>query len=139
MRARHILVETEEEAEQALDRLRAGEVFTDVAREVSQDPGSAQHGGDLGWFGRGQMVPSFEDAAFALQPGELSEPISSTFGYHIIQVEERDPARELSPETLSQREAAASQQWLAEQRASEGVERLYSAEELDALLASQGS
>jgi len=106
---------------------------------MSQDPGSAQQGGDLGWFGRGQMVPSFEDAAFALEPGELSQPISSTFGYHIIRVEDRDPARELSPQTLSQREAVAFQQWLAEQRAGEGVKRLYSAEELDALLASEES
>ncbi len=63
-----------------------GEDFEAVAKEVSEDPGSAPQGGDLGCFGKGQMVPEFEEAAFALEPGQISEPIKTDFGYHLIQV-----------------------------------------------------
>jgi parvulin-like peptidyl-prolyl isomerase len=69
-------------------RIEAGEAFADVAQEVSEDPGSAANGGDLGWFGRGQMVPEFEEAAFSLKVGELSQPIKTDFGYHLILVDE---------------------------------------------------
>lgn len=131
--ARHILVDTEEEAQDVLGRLQAGETFTDVAKELSKDPGSGDQGGDLGWFGRGQMVPPFEEAAFALQPGEVSQPVSSTFGYHIIRVEERDTDHLVDPDVLSQRQTSFLQEWLTEQRVSEEVERLYSGEELEAL------
>ncbi len=135
--ARHILVDTEEEAQKVLSRLQGGETFTDLAKEASEDPGSGDQGGDLGWFGRGRMVPTFEEAAFALQPGEVSQPISSTFGYHIIQVEERDPNREIDPDTLAQQRTSFFEEWLSEQLTADGVERLYSDEELEALATAQ--
>jgi hypothetical protein len=87
--ARHILVATEEEAKQVLARLAAGEDFAAVAAEVSLDKASGQNGGDLGWFGRGQMVAPFEEAAFALEVNQLSQPIKTDYGYHIIQVLEK--------------------------------------------------
>ncbi len=67
----------------------AGADFAELAREYSQDPSAAQNGGDLGWFGQGQMVGPFEKAAYALQPGEISPPVKSPFGYHIIKLHER--------------------------------------------------
>lgn len=69
--------------------LKAGADFEELAKKVSQDPGSAKRGGMLGWFARNQMVKEFEDAAFALQPGEMSQPIQSPFGWHIILMKER--------------------------------------------------
>jgi peptidyl-prolyl cis-trans isomerase C len=90
VKARHILVKTEEEAEAIIKRLDAGESFEDIAKEVSTDPGSGANGGDLGWFGPGQMVPEFEQAAFALEVGAHSkEPVQSQFGWHIIKVEDK--------------------------------------------------
>ncbi|WP_395665223.1 peptidylprolyl isomerase [Methylocella sp.] len=84
--ARHILVPTEEEAKAVLKRLKGGEDFAKVAKEVSKDPGA--EGGDLGWFSKDKMVPEFADAAFKLQkPGDLSEPVKSSFGWHVIKLE----------------------------------------------------
>lgn len=76
-------------AEDVLRRARAGESFEKLAQEYSADPSNKNKGGDLGWFGRGRMVKAFEDAAFSLQPGQISEVIETEFGYHIIKVEER--------------------------------------------------
>lgn len=87
--ARHILFPTDQRAaaEQTLARLRAGELdFATAARGLSQDPGSAQRGGDLGWFGRGQMVAPFEAAVFGAAPGQLVGPVETQFGWHVIQV-----------------------------------------------------
>ena len=77
----------------ARKRIVAGEKFAKVAAELSQDPGSAKSGGDLGFFTRGTMDPAFEDAAFSLKTGTLSEPVQSTFGWHIIEVLDRDTLR----------------------------------------------
>lgn len=85
--ARHILVEKEEDAKKALARVKGGEDFAKVATELSKDPGAK--GGDLGWFTKDRMVPEFADAAFRLEPGQLSEPVKSQFGWHVIKVEEK--------------------------------------------------
>lgn len=87
--ARHILVETEEEARDLLEQIRRGADFGKVAGKHSRDPGSRANGGQLGAFTRGQMVPSFEKAAFTVAIGEISEPVQSRFGWHLIKVEKR--------------------------------------------------
>lgn len=104
-RARHILVKLEEgaddaavaaaqkKAEDLVKRLRAGEDFAKLAKEFSADPGSAAEGGDLGLFGKGMMVPEFETATFALKKDEISDPVRSPFGFHIIQVTEIQAAK----------------------------------------------
>jgi peptidyl-prolyl cis-trans isomerase C len=90
VRARHILVETEDEAKALIAQIRGGGDFEAIAKEKSKDPGGARNGGDLGFFTKGQMVPEFADAAFAMQAGQLSAaPVKSQFGWHIIKVEER--------------------------------------------------
>ena len=85
--ARHILVATEAEAKEVAERLKKGEDFATVAKEKSKDTGA--EGGDLGFFARGQMLKPFEDAAFALEVGQISEPVQTQFGWHIIKVEEK--------------------------------------------------
>jgi peptidyl-prolyl cis-trans isomerase C len=85
--ARHILVATEAEAKEIQERLKKGEDFATVAKEKSKDPSA--EGGDLGFFGRGQMLKPFEDAAFSLKEGEISNPVQTQFGWHIIKVEEK--------------------------------------------------
>jgi peptidyl-prolyl cis-trans isomerase C len=86
--ARHILVETEDEAKAVADELKKGADFADLAKKKSKDPG-ASDGGDLGFFTKEQMVPEFSSVAFALEPGKISDPVKSQFGWHIIKVEEK--------------------------------------------------
>jgi peptidyl-prolyl cis-trans isomerase D len=85
---------TQKKAEATRQRLAAGADFAALARELSDDPGSKEKGGDLGFFQRGQMVPAFEQAAFSLEPGKISEPLRTDFGVHILKVEERRPAED---------------------------------------------
>ena len=96
VRARHILVTTQGKETEARElvsniqqRLRAGENFGELARQYSEDPGSGRKGGDLGWFGPGTMVPSFQDAAFGARVGEVVGPVESSFGFHLIEVTHR--------------------------------------------------
>lgn len=83
IRASHILVEKQSQALKVLEELKAGGDFRELARKYSTCP-SGKRGGDLGQFGRGQMVRELEQAAFALKQGEVSEPVKSQFGYHVI-------------------------------------------------------
>jgi len=119
--ARHILLEDEATAAAVLARLKAGEDFGAVAKEVSTDTGSGPLGGDLGWFGRGRMVAPFEEAAFSLPVGQVSEPVLSDFGYHIIQVIARQE-RPLTADEYSQARDKALTDWLASAREEYGVE-----------------
>lgn len=89
LRARHILVEKKEEADELVTKIKAGGDFAALAKEKSKDTGSGANGGDLGFFGKGQMVKPFEDAAMALKAGEVSAPVQSQFGWHIIKMEEK--------------------------------------------------
>ncbi|QAA77060.1 MAG: hypothetical protein BIP78_1294 [Candidatus Bipolaricaulis sibiricus] len=119
--ASHILVATEEEAQAILDELAAGADFAELARTRSTDPGSGARGGQLGWFGRGVMVPEFEEAAFALEVGETSGIVQSQFGFHIIRVTDRRAATEpefadiadrVRRDLESERTTEAFQTWL---------------------------
>lgn len=107
-------------------KVGAGEDFAALAEQFSDDPGSAAEGGELGWFARGQgLVTEFEDAAFQLQAGEVSQPVKTQFGYHLIKVEERDPARALDTYTLEQKKYEAYQAWLTDLRAAAKVDRTW--------------
>jgi len=104
IRVRHILIRVESganeeekkkskvKAEEVLAKLTKGEDFAKLAAEVSDDPGTKSKGGDLDFFPRGTMIPAFEDAAFALKPGELSKAVETEFGYHLIKLEEKKDA-----------------------------------------------
>jgi len=87
--ARHILVEDEVQAKAVVERLKKGEDFAKVAAELSKDPGSGKEGGDLGWFTKDRMVPEFAEAAFKLQKGQVSDPVKSQFGWHVIKLEDK--------------------------------------------------
>jgi foldase protein PrsA len=89
VKASHILVEDEETAKDLIAQLKDGADFAELAKKHSTDPGSKENGGDLGFFTRGKMVPEFEAAAFSLKKGELSEPVQSQHGWHIIKVEDQ--------------------------------------------------
>jgi parvulin-like peptidyl-prolyl isomerase len=114
--ARHILVDDEEGARKAIERIKGGETFEAVASDVSKDTSNKDQGGDLGWFGRGAMVAPFEEAAFGLERGELSEPIQTQFGYHVIEVLDKDDARPIAEPALFQARDQNLRQWLAGER-----------------------
>ena len=138
-RARHILVRTDdqmgdEDAQgllvELLKRIEAGEAFADLAREHSQDPGSAPDGGDLGWTAPGLLVPAFQEVMDGLEPDEISEPFPTQFGWHIVQVEDRrvrditdERRRERIAEQIYQRKSQeALEQWLRRLREEAYVE-----------------
>jgi peptidyl-prolyl cis-trans isomerase C len=98
--AKHILVDDEAEAKKIIAQLKGGADFAALAKQYSKDPGASQQGGDLGFFKKDEMVPEFASAAFALQPGQMSqEPVHSQFGWHVIQVVER---RRVQPPDFAQ-------------------------------------
>lgn len=93
VKASHILVDSETKAQEVESKLAAGADFAEMAKEYSIDPGSKDNGGELGFFGKGDMVPEFENVAFSLEAGKISDPVKTQFGYHIIKVEEKQPAK----------------------------------------------
>jgi peptidyl-prolyl cis-trans isomerase C len=88
VRARHILVDSEDKAKEVIVKLKAGGDFAALAKEFSKDPGAAE-GGDLGYFTKDQMVAEFADAAFKMKVGDISDPVKSQFGWHVIKLEDR--------------------------------------------------
>ncbi len=107
VRARHILVATEDEAKAVKAELEGGKPFEVLAMEKTTDPSGKQNGGDLGFFSKGMMVPEFEAVAFTLEPGKISDPVKSQFGWHIIKVEEK---RMSAPQPLEQMQQQLGQQ-----------------------------
>jgi len=93
--ASHILVEDEATAKVVSEKLASGEDFAEMAKEYSTDPGSAENGGDLGFFDRGKMVPAFEEVAFSSEIDSISEPVPSQFGYHIIRVNDKKTVQDM--------------------------------------------
>ena len=108
--ARHILVEDEETAKELIEKLNAGEEWDALAAEYSKDTGNKDQGGALGWFGRDVMVSEFEDAAFALEPGEISEPVKSSFGWHIIASDGKE-IRPMEDEALQAAQSEVYDEW----------------------------
>ncbi|MCA9880750.1 MAG: peptidylprolyl isomerase, partial [Thermomicrobiales bacterium] len=119
--AAHILLATQQAADEARARIEAGEDFGDVARAVSTDPGTAANGGDLGWFTHQEMVPAFADAAFSLPVGDISQPVASEFGWHLIKVFERADDHPLTNAQITRLQDAAVSAWLEQERATLGV------------------
>ncbi len=113
IKASHILVKTEDEANKIYESLKKGANFAELAKKNSIDPGSAKNGGDLGFFSKGQMVPEFEAAAAKLKVGEISQPVKTKYGYHIIKVTDKKLGKPIEFDKvkglLSQRVAAEKQ------------------------------
>lgn len=127
-RVRHIMVATEDEAKQVKARLDAGEDFAALAKELSLDTGSALDGGDLGWFPEGVMVSAFNDAAFSLDVGKISDPVQSSFGWHVMEVLAREE-RELEPQYLTNAQNQAYDNWLKDARAAADIQDLWTTDD----------
>jgi peptidyl-prolyl cis-trans isomerase C len=128
VRARHILVETEDEAKAILEQIKAGADFATLAKEKSKDPGAAD-GGDLGWFSKEQMVPQFAEVAFKMYPGQVSNPVKTQFGWHIIKLEDRRTKQPPEFEKVREQIEAflarkAQTEYIAKLRQAAKVERL---------------
>ncbi|RJF76118.1 peptidylprolyl isomerase [Rhodopseudomonas palustris] len=128
VRARHILVETEDEAKAIAEELKKGADFAELAKKKSKDPG-ASDGGDLGFFTKDQMVPEFSAVAFSLEPGKISDPVKSQFGWHIIKVEEKRNRQaptfdQVKPQIEQYVTRKAQSDYVAQLRQSAKVERL---------------
>ncbi len=134
VRARHVLVETEDEAKAVLEEIKGGADFATLAKEKSKDPGAAE-GGDLGYFTKEQMVPEFADVAFKMYVGQISNPVKTQFGWHIIKLEDRrskqppefEKVRDQIEAFLSRK---AQTDFIAKLRQSAKIERLDKAPEL---------
>lgn len=123
--ARHILVATEDEAKAAKAKIEGGEDFAAVAAEVSTDTGTAQDGGDLGWFPQGAMITEFDKAAFSQEIGKISDPIQTQYGWHLVEVLARED-RELDQTSLNRAKSVAYSKWLTSATLS-GVEDFWKA------------
>jgi foldase protein PrsA len=119
--ARHILVADEVLVKELQQRLKDGEAWDALAAEYSTDPSNAKNGGDLGWFGTGRMVAEFEQVAFATEPGTISDPVKTEFGWHLIQVLEKEE-RPLDSSALDQKRQEAIADWLLAKRAETGAD-----------------
>jgi peptidyl-prolyl cis-trans isomerase C len=117
-----------------LERARAGEDFAELAREYSEDYATAKNGGDTGLFHRGQMAPAFEAAAFALQPGEISDPVETPFGVHILRLEERREARLLPLEEIREQLREHIREEKMEAAVNQETERLLQEGEVEVLI-----
>lgn len=125
VRARHILVADEGVAQSIVDRIvNGGESFEAIAAEISLDTSNNAQGGDLGWFGRGAMVSEFDAAAFAQPVGQVGPPVKTSFGWHVIRVDEREANRELEGSALEQAKNTAIQKWLDGEKQAHRIERL---------------
>ncbi|MCY3748660.1 MAG: peptidylprolyl isomerase [Chloroflexi bacterium] len=131
IRASQIVVATEEAAETVIARLDAYQPFDLVAEQASTDTASAAAGGGLGWLPRGLMPDAWDEAAFALRPGTRSQPVATSQGWHVIQVHEVSPSRELDPETAERRRQVAYDNWLQTLRTTSEVEFLLTPEIID--------
>jgi parvulin-like peptidyl-prolyl isomerase len=120
--ARHVLLPTREEAQEVLARLQAGEDFSYLAREYSEDISSRENGGDVGFFPRGVMPPELEEIAFSMEVGETSEIVETEFGFHIVQVLEREE-REIAVEVFENLRQQTFMQWLQDRREAASIER----------------
>src|SRR5260221_7725968 len=122
--ARHILVSSEATAKEVLGKLKAGTDFAALAAQYSQDTSTKDTGGDLGWFAKGELLESsVEDAAFSLQLNQVSSPVKSNLGYHIIQTLERVKDRPISPETHAKLAKKAFELWLQSLEKSAKIEK----------------
>ena len=127
-KARHILVETEDQAKKIIADLKKGAKFEDLAKKQSKDPGSGANGGDLDWANPSSFVPEFSEAMIKLKPGEMTqEPVKSQFGYHVIRVDEIRPAQlpkldEVKPQITQQLQQQKLQKYQEELRAKAKVE-----------------
>jgi len=120
---RVIALDSEQEALEILDLLRQGKDFAVLAQERSLDVATQDSGGDLGWFPRGMVDPALENAAFALQPGQVSDPLPMGERYYLVQLVERDEARPLPEDMLWQLKQSKFDQWLEDLRAAAVIER----------------
>jgi peptidyl-prolyl cis-trans isomerase C len=146
VRASHILIRTEENADakaketakakaaDLLKQVKAGKDFAELAKQHSQDPGSAVQGGDLGFFQQGQMVGAFERAAFALKPGEVSDIVETPFGFHIIKMAEKQAARTVPIEEVKPKIEEFLQNQQRQQKTQAFIESLKSKGKVEVLI-----
>jgi len=129
VRARHILVPTEDEARAILAEIKKGTDFAELAKQKSKDPGAAAEGGDLGYFTKAQMVPEFAEVAFKLDKGQVSDPVKTQFGWHIIKVEDKrnkpvPDFDEVKDQVATYVERKAQAEYIAKLREGAKIERL---------------
>jgi hypothetical protein len=123
--AQHILIPTQDRANQVYEQATGGADFTALAKSTSTDTATAATGGQLGWFTRLEVDPAFADVAFSLEPGQISEPVQTPFGWHIIKVNDKDPERPLNDSQYDLATTDAIDSWLEQQRAESDISSDY--------------